>query len=74
MRHPIEVCRCDTLSDLNLEPRHASPMDDSLIFHYRIVKVLVVGGGDGGVLREVVKHASVESVTLCELDEVRHSV
>ncbi|KAI9189459.1 putrescine aminopropyltransferase [Blastocladiella emersonii ATCC 22665] len=32
-------------------------------------KVLVVGGGDGGVLREVVKHPSVESVTLCEIDE-----
>jgi spermidine synthase len=32
--------------------------------------VLVIGGGDGGVLREVVKHKSVESVTLCEIDEV----
>ncbi|GFR23147.1 spermidine synthase [Trichonephila clavata] len=32
-------------------------------------KVLVIGGGDGGVVREVVKHPSVESVTLCELDE-----
>ncbi|KNE71509.1 spermidine synthase [Allomyces macrogynus ATCC 38327] len=32
-------------------------------------RVLVVGGGDGGVLREVVKHPSVESVTLCEIDE-----
>lgn len=30
--------------------------------------VLVVGGGDGGVLREVLKHPSVESVTLCEID------
>lgn len=33
-------------------------------------KVLVVGGGDGGVLREVVKHECVESVTLVEIDEV----
>ncbi|KAJ1908887.1 putrescine aminopropyltransferase [Tieghemiomyces parasiticus] len=32
-------------------------------------KVLVIGGGDGGVLREVVKHSSVEEVTLCEIDE-----
>jgi spermidine synthase len=31
--------------------------------------VLVVGGGDGGVLREVVKHECVESVTLVEIDE-----
>jgi len=33
-------------------------------------KVLVIGGGDGGVLREVVKHACVESATLCDIDEV----
>jgi len=32
-------------------------------------KVLVIGGGDGGVLREVVKHESVEEVTLCDIDE-----
>ncbi|KAL7749201.1 putrescine aminopropyltransferase [Sorochytrium milnesiophthora] len=31
--------------------------------------VLIVGGGDGGVLREVVKHECVEEVTLCEIDE-----
>ena len=33
-------------------------------------KVLVIGGGDGGVLREVVKHPSVESAILCDIDEV----
>ncbi|KAL7414562.1 saccharopine dehydrogenase [Mrakia frigida] len=31
--------------------------------------VLVVGGGDGGVIREVLKHASVESVVLVDIDE-----
>lgn len=30
--------------------------------------VLVVGGGDGGVIREVVKHPEVEKVTLVEID------
>lgn len=32
-------------------------------------KVLVIGGGDGGVLREVVKHSTVESAVLCDIDE-----
>ncbi|EFO27473.2 spermidine synthase [Loa loa] len=32
-------------------------------------KVLVIGGGDGAVLREVLKHDCVESVTMCEIDE-----
>lgn len=33
-------------------------------------KVLVIGGGDGGVVREVLKHDSVEEVVLCDIDEV----
>lgn len=33
--------------------------------------MLIIGGGDGGVLREVVKHPLVESVVQCEIDEVR---
>ncbi|CAE1325029.1 speE [Acanthosepion pharaonis] len=32
-------------------------------------KVLVIGGGDGGVLREIVKHPLVETVDLCEIDK-----
>ena len=31
--------------------------------------VLVIGGGDGGVLREVVKHDTVEKAILCDIDE-----
>ena len=34
-------------------------------------QVLIIGGGDGGVAREVLKHSSVESVDQCEIDEVR---
>jgi spermidine synthase len=36
---------------------HPSPKD-----------VLVIGGGDGGTVREVLKHPSVERVHLCEID------
>lgn len=32
-------------------------------------KVLVVGGGDGGVVREVLKNPLVQEVVLCEIDE-----
>ncbi len=37
-------------------------------------KVLVIGGGDGGVLREVVKHQCVEEAILCDIDEVGFSL
>ena len=30
--------------------------------------VLVIGGGDGGTVREVLKHSTVEKVVLCEID------
>jgi len=32
-------------------------------------RVLIIGGGDGGVMREVVKHETVKKATLCEIDE-----
>lgn len=31
-------------------------------------QVLIIGGGDGGVLREVCKHSCLEKVTMCEID------
>ncbi len=40
-----------------------------LASHPNPKKVLVIGGGDGGVLREVLKHASVETAILCDIDE-----
>jgi spermidine synthase len=32
-------------------------------------RVLVIGGGDGGVLREVAKHDCVEHIDICEIDD-----
>lgn len=32
-------------------------------------RVLIIGGGDGGVAREVLKHDQVEKVDMCEIDE-----
>lgn len=52
---------------------------DEFVYHEMIVhvplnthpspkKVLVVGGGDGGTIREVLKHPGVESVMQVEID------
>ena len=40
-----------------------------LFTHLNPKKVLVVGGGDGGVIREVLKHNSVTKAVLCEIDK-----
>ena len=39
-----------------------------LLAHGKAKQVLIVGGGDGGMLREVLKHRSVEQVTMVEID------
>ncbi|KJZ78747.1 Spermidine synthase [Hirsutella minnesotensis 3608] len=41
----------------------------AMMSHPNPKKVLVIGGGDGGVLREVLKHDCVEEATLCDIDE-----
>lgn len=54
-------------------------IDDEFVYHEMMAhvplnthtnpkKVLVIGGGDGGVIREVIKHPAVEHAVLCEID------
>jgi len=38
--------------------------------HKNPERVLVVGGGDGGSIREALKHPSVKEVTICEIDQM----
>ncbi|WP_065329352.1 polyamine aminopropyltransferase [Tritonibacter mobilis] len=39
-----------------------------ILAHGAAKRVLIIGGGDGGIAREVLKHASVEHVTMVEID------
>ena len=39
-----------------------------ILAHGAAKRVLIIGGGDGGMLREVRKHRSVESITMVEID------
>lgn len=39
-----------------------------ILAHGNAKRVLIIGGGDGGMLREVSKHASVEHITMVEID------
>lgn len=43
---------------------HPNPLSDG-----SARRVLIVGGGDGGSLREVMKHDMVEEVVICEIDK-----
>ncbi len=39
-----------------------------ILAHGAVGKVLIIGGGDGGMLEEVLKHPGVEKVTMVEID------
>ncbi len=40
-----------------------------MVMHPNPERILIIGGGDGGTVREVLKHRSVKEVHLCEIDE-----
>lgn len=39
-----------------------------ILAHGLARRVLIIGGGDGGILREVARHRDIESITLVEVD------
>lgn len=40
-----------------------------ILTHGKVKNVLVIGGGDGGSVREVLRHETVEQVTMVEIDK-----
>ena len=40
----------------------------AIFTHGNVKNVLVIGGGDGGTVRDVLKHESIETVTMVEID------
>ena len=40
----------------------------AMLVHPNPVKVLIIGGGDGGVAREVARHKCVKQIDQCEID------
>lgn len=52
------------------EYRYHEPMvHPAMLAHPDPRRVLVIGGGDGGILRELLRHRTVEQVDFAELDE-----
>eukprot|EP01012_Entosiphon_sulcatum_P061870 TRINITY_DN877_c0_g1_i1.p1 TRINITY_DN877_c0_g1~~TRINITY_DN877_c0_g1_i1.p1 ORF type:complete len:288 (-),score=46.14 TRINITY_DN877_c0_g1_i1:15-878(-) len=60
----IQVAESDEIS------YHENMAHIPMFAHPKPTKVLIIGGGDGGVMREVLRHPSVESVTLCDIDKM----
>jgi len=56
------------LSELDEPFYHEMLVHPAMLAHELPRRVLVVGGGDGGTLREVLRHPTVEEATLVEID------
>lgn len=47
---------------------HEMMAHPAIMAHGNVKRVLIIGGGDGGMAEEVLKHKSVEHVTMVEID------
>jgi len=59
----------NTISEREEFVYHENLVHPALSAHNAPRNVLIIGGGDGGAAEEVLKHPSVEQVTLVEFDE-----
>jgi spermidine synthase len=59
----------NTISEREEFIYHENLVHPTLTSHNAPRNVLIIGGGDGGAAEEVLKHPSVEQVTLVEFDE-----
>ena len=59
------MCVCDVLRQPKARCRGLI-----LCLHDVCMKVLIIGGGDGGIARELDRYSAVKEVVLCEIDEV----
>ena len=49
---------------------HEALVHPALVAHPNPKRVAIIGGGEGATLREVLKHKTVETVTMIEIDEI----
>ena len=57
------------LVEVGEESYHEVLVHPALLAHPNPRRVLIIGGGDGGTLREVLRHKTVEKVKMVEIDE-----
>ena len=60
---------CMMLTERDEFTYHEMLVHPCLLAHPEPRRVLVIGGGDGGTLREILKHPEVDEAILCEIDQ-----
>ncbi|NJE60364.1 polyamine aminopropyltransferase [Thermococcus sp. 21S7] len=57
------------LVEVGEESYHEPLVHPVMLAHPNPRRILIIGGGDGGTLREVLRHETVEKATMVEIDE-----
>ena len=65
----MRIDGCNMLSERDEFFYHENFIHPAAITHPDPKSVLIIGGGDGGSAEELLKHPSIASVVLCELDQ-----
>ncbi len=60
---------CIMLTEKDEAAYHEMLVHPALLSHPDPQQILIIGGGDGGTLREVVKHGEVKKAVVCEIDK-----
>ncbi|GBU22554.1 spermidine synthase [Fibrobacteres bacterium R8-0-B4] len=58
------------LTERDYEPYHEMMVHPAMVAHPHPKRVCIIGGGDGGGLKEVLKYESVERVVVVEIDSL----
>lgn len=65
----LRIDGCFQTSELDEYLYHEPLVQFALFSHPNPKKVLIIGGGDGGSLKEVVKHKGIKEIVMVELDK-----
>jgi len=52
----------------NEKEYYESLVHPAMFTHPKPIKVAIIGGGDGGALREILKHNTIQSINIIEKD------
>ena len=66
----MRIDGCNMLSERDEFFYHENFIHPAAVTHPAPQKALIIGGGDAGSAEELLKHPSIKSVTICELDQV----
>ncbi len=66
----LTIDRIVMCTELDEAPYHEMLVHVPMLTNSQIRDVLVIGAGDGGTIRELVRHEEIKQITMVEIDEV----